>query len=590
MKKTLKILGLALAVLAGLLVVTALVVSFVFDPNQYKDDVIRLVKEKTGRDLKIEKKIGWSFFPRLGVEAGGLELANAPGFGKEPFAKIDAAGVRVEFLPLLRGRIAVDTVFLHGLHLNLAKNAAGKNNWEDLAAKETGAAKPEPEKKESGKPSRPPGMAEVPETQEQLSGLAGLSVGRLDIRRANINWHDAAAGSTLTVRNLELSTGKFVSGEPLDLRLGFELVRDKAAPIKAALQSRLTAAPDALQLAKLDLKVDDSRLTGSMEIHNFASPALRFDLALDKIDLDRYLAANKPASHPAAGGAKSAAAPVTAQPVELPLSTLRGLDVKGKFRIQEMKALGLRSKDAQVQLNAKHGLIVFGPNQAKLYGGGYRGETVLDVRGKTPQLKLDEKLEQVQIGPLLKDMQLFDHYTGTGNIGLKLTAQGFDANQIKKSLNGTAAIAFRDGKIEGLDLIQLIEQARALTDAARGRQVAVKPRESDTTLFKSLTANMRVVNGVAQNDDLVLDGPNLRATGRGTADLARETLDYRLKVTVAESTERRGTTVPVMVSGTFTKPAYNVDFGELLRQEAEKQIEKQLQKGLEQLLQPKKRK
>jgi AsmA protein len=99
-----------------------------------------------------------------------------------------------------------------------------------------------------------------------------------------------------------------------------------------------------------------------------------------------------------------------------------------------------------------------------------------------------------------------------------------------------------------------------------------------------------VVNGVAQNDDLVLDGANLRATGRGTADLARETLDYRLKATVAEGADRRGTTVPVIIAGTFTNPSYNVDFGELLKQEAGKQVEKQLQKSLEQLLQPKKKK
>jgi AsmA protein len=572
-KKTLKILGLTLAALFGLVIAAAIILPFVFDPNQYKDEVIRLVKDKTGRDLKIEKKIGWSFFPRLGVEAGGLELANAAGFGKEPFAKIDAAGVHVEFLPLFSGRIAVDTVFLHGLTLNLAKNAAGKNNWEDLAAKETASAKtvPEKEKKEPGKPS-----------------LEGLSVGRLDIRRANINWQDASAGSTLAVRNLELSTGRFVSGEPFDLRLGFELARDKAAPIKAALQSRLTASPDTLKLAKLDLKVDDSRLTGSMEIHNFASPAVRFELALDKIDLDRYLAADKPAGKPVAGAAKGA--PAAEQPVELPLSTLRSLDINGKFRIQEMKALGLRSKDAHIQLHAKNGLIAFGPNQAKLYGGSYRGETVVDVRGKTPQVKLDEKLEQVQVGPLLKDMNLFGRYTGTGNIGLKLTAQGFDANQIKKTLNGTAAIAFHDGKIEGMDLIKLIEQARALRDATRGKPVAVKAKEGDATVFKSLTANVRVVNGVAQNDDLVLDGANLRATGRGMADLTRETLDYRLKVTLAEGTDRRGTTVPVIIAGTFANPSYNVDFGELLKQEAEKQIEKKLQQGLEQFLQPKKRK
>jgi AsmA protein len=568
LKKTLKILGLTLIVLFGVLIAAAILLPFVFDPNQYKEEIIRLVKDKTGRDLKIEKKIGWSFFPRLGVEAGGLELSNAPGFGKEPFAKIDAAGVHVGFLPLLSGRIAVDTVFLHGLNLNLAKNAAGKNNWEDMAAKQAKPALAEPEKKDSGK-----------------TPLAGLSIGRLDIRRANLKWNDQAAGSRLAVSNLELSTGKFVSGEPLDLRLGFELARDKAAPIKTSLQSRLTASSDALKLAKLDLKIDDSRLTGSMEIQNFASPAVRFDLVLDKIDLDRYLDAEKPA----AGGKKNTSAPATAQPVELPLSSLRSLDVKGKFRIQEMKALGLHSKDAQIQLNAKNGLINLGPNQAKLYGGSYRGETTLDVRGKTPQLKMNEELKQIQIGPMLKDMQLFDNYTGTGNIGLKLTAQGFDANQIKKTLNGTAAIAFRDGSITGVDLIKLIEQARALRDATRGKPVTVKAKESDATVFKSLTANVRVVNGVAQNNDLVLDGPNLRATGRGTADLARETLDYRLNATVAEGTERRGTTVPVIISGTFTDPKYDIDYSALLKKEAKKQVEKNLQKGLDQLLKKKRK-
>lgn len=567
MKKTLKILGLTLAVLAGLLLGTVLVISFVFDPNQYRDEIIQLVKEKTGRDLKIGKKIGWSFFPSLGLEAGGLELSNAAGFGKEPFASIDSAGVRVEFMPLLRRQIAVDSVYLHGLTLNLAKNAAGRNNWQDIAARGVKTETPPPSTQ---------GSSKLP--------IEGISVGRLDVRRANINWRDDTAGSLLAVRNLELSTSKFVSGEPLDLRLGLELARDKSAPVKVALQSRLTIAPDTLKLSKVDLKLDDSRLTGALDIQNFASPALRFDLTLDKIDLDRYLAPDKNATKSAPTNTQATA------PTELPLSTLRSLDVKGSFRIQEFKALNLKSQDAHILLNAKNGLINLGPNQAKLYGGTYRGETVVDVRAKQPQLKMDEKLQQVQIGPLLKDMQLFDHFTGTGNISLKFTGQGFDAAQIKKSLNGNANLAFRDGKIEGVDLIKVIEQGRALYEASRGKPVAVKANQSDATVFKSLTGNVIVNNGIARNEDLVLDGANLRATGRGSADLVREQLDYRLKVTVAEGADRRGTTVPVLVSGSFANPSYNVDFGELLKQEAKKQIDKQLQKGLEDLLNPKKRK
>jgi AsmA protein len=570
-KKTLRILGLTLAIVVGLLITAAIALTFIFDPNQYKGQIIQRVKEKTGRELRIDKKIGWSFFPQLGVEAGGLELSNAPGFGKEPFAKIDTAGVRVAFLPLLSGKIDVNSVYLHGLALNLAKNTAGKTNWDDLAAagKET-KPKPEPVEKGAGK---------LP--------LESLSVGRLELRRANIRWRDETAGSTLAVQNLELTTGKFVAGEPMDLDLGFELARDKAAPVKLTLKSRVTAFSDALKLANVDLKVDDSRLTGGIDIRNFASPALRFDLTLDRIDLDRYLPATPEKPPSATGKSPSAAAE---KPVELPLATLRSLDVNGKLRIQDLKAFNLHSKDVQTQIAAKGGLITLGPNQAKLYDGSYRGQTVMDVRGKVPQYRMDESLEHVQIGPLLTDMQLFDHYTGTGNVALKVTAQGFEVHQIKQSLNGTANVAFRDGRIEGVDLVKLIDQARALYDAAKGKPVSVKTQASDSTVFKSLTASVKIASGIARNEDLNLDGTNLRATGRGSADLVRETLDYRLKVTVAGDATRPGTTVPVIIGGTFANPSYNVDFGELIKEEAQKQMEKQLQKGLEQLLQPKKRK
>ena len=220
--KILKITGIVLAALIGLLIAAAITLSIVFDPNQYKPEIIKLVKDQTGRDLKIEKKIGWSFFPRLGIEAGGVELSNAPGFGKEPFARIGAAGVHVAVLPLLTGRVEVSSLYLHGLDLNLAKDASGRSNWDDLAAKkDTKTPEPKPEKKADGK---------LP--------VEGLAIGKLDIQRATITWRDA--GNTLAVRNLSLTTSRFVAGEPMDLKLAFELNRAQSAPVKATLGARLT--------------------------------------------------------------------------------------------------------------------------------------------------------------------------------------------------------------------------------------------------------------------------------------------------------------------------------------------------------------
>ena len=561
MTKTLKILGITLAAIVGLLVAAAVTLALVFDPNQYKDDIIRLVKDNTGRDLTIGRKIGWSFFPRLGIEAGGLELSNAAGFGAQPFAKIDAAGVRVAVLPLLTGKIDIGVVYLHGVDLNLARNAAGRSNWDDMVA---------------ATPAEPKPAAPAP--SDTTLPIAGLSVGRLEVKRANLVWHDLQSGSRMAVRDLELATSAFAADKPMDLHLGFELARDKAAPIKVALASRLTASANALKLADVDLKLDDSRLRGGIEIRNFAQPALRFDLALDKIDIDRYLGAEPAAAGKAASGAGQPAAP--AEPVELPLSTLRSLDIQGKFAIGTLKAIGLHSKDVKVEIKAKGGLIALGPNSAALYGGRYRGTTSLDVRGKTPLIRLDEKLEQVQVGPLLKDMDLFDAYTGTGNIAIKASAQGFDAGEITRSLNGNASIAFRDGRIEGVDLNRMYKTIREKGDAL-DKLFRVVPQQGDFTKFGETTASFQIANGVATNRDLVIRAGELLVTGQGTANLVSEKLDYRIELASSEDAGKKCKTIPVRVEGPFTKLNYAPAVDEILKCQAQKAVEKQLEKSLE---------
>jgi AsmA protein len=569
MKKILKIVGIAVAAVIGLILIAAVVLLLVFDPNRYKPEIIQLVKDQTGRDLKIGKNIGWSFFPRLGIEAGGLELSNAPGFGKEPFARVDAAGAHIAVLPLISGRIEIGRVYLHGLELNLAKNQAGRSNWDDLvAAGETPApAKP-----------KTPSTGKLP--------IEGLAVGGLEIRRSGLVWRDLQSGSRMAVRNLELTTGRFVANRPMDLKLGFEFARDRAAPVKAALTSQLTASPDMLKLAKVDLKVDDSRLQGFIEVRNLASPALRFDLALDKIDLDRYLGGDKPAT-----AKSSAAGQPAAEPVEIPLSMLRSLDINGKFQVGALKAFDLHSTEAKIQVKAKNGLIELGPNSARLYQGSYRGETSMDARGRTLQYKINERLDQVQLGPLLKDLQLFDNYSGAANIGLQLTAQGFDAKQITRSLNGNAAVAIKDGRINGVDLGKFLTVLTSKADTL-AKLTQLVPEKGDHTIFGQMNATFQVRNGVASNSDLKLRAADFMATGRGTADLVNERMDYQLKLARFGDEGNKCKTLPVRIKGPFAKLGYTPELEDVLKCQAKKKVEKelgkQLEKGLQDLLKKRK--
>jgi AsmA protein len=556
LKKTLKILGLVVGGLLALFIVLAVALTLLFDPNDYKDSIIKAVKDQTGRELRIEGKLGWSFFPWVGIETGKLELSNAPGFGPEPFARLDGAGAKVKLLPLLRKQIVVDTVFLDGLKLNLAKNTVGKTNWDDLL---TPAGKDKPAEKPAEKPA--PG--------KETDIIGGISINKVDIRKADVTWKDQASNAQYAVRNLDLQTGKIVVGEPVDVHLAFDVESGKPPVSKHLdLKSRikLDLEKQSLDITNLALAFDESRLSGTLGIRNFDKPAYRVDLALDQIDLDRYM----PAPAPADSAKPAATAP--AEPVEIPLSLLRSLDVQGKLGIQKLKAMNLRSTDVTIQVSAKSGLITLGPNQAKLYNGKYAGRTALDVRGKTPLLKLEEQLSGVEIGPFLDDAKLFPYFSGTGDVHLQLTASGLDAAQIKRSLNGTTKIALKDGTISGIDMLKKVDEARELYDKARGKPVTSKRQKGEKTVFSTLSASVQVDNGVGHNSDFLLQSDLMRANGKGSADLVREIFDYRLEVMRTKDEGKKCASIPMQVAGPFSDPSFAIDLGEIVKCQAQKEV------------------
>ena len=88
MSRILKIALIVLGAVVALIVAAAIALPLFFDPNDYKDELAAAVQEKTGRELSIPGDIELSVFPWLGAKLGQTSLANAEGFGDQPFAEI----------------------------------------------------------------------------------------------------------------------------------------------------------------------------------------------------------------------------------------------------------------------------------------------------------------------------------------------------------------------------------------------------------------------------------------------------------------------------------------------------------------------
>ena len=218
MKKFLKRLGISLGVILVLFIIALIVIPFVFDPNDYKDEIQGLAKTHTGRDLKLAGNIELSLFPWVGVQLGETQLSNAAGFGDKPFAAIKSVDVRVKLMPLLDKKIELGKVVLHGLDLNLQRDKKCVSNWDDLAKQKTTAAPAATETPTAPTDSTTPPPPGGP--------LAGLSLGGVEITNANIAWDDQCTNQSYHLQDVHLEVGALSFTEAMPISLSARLDSD----------------------------------------------------------------------------------------------------------------------------------------------------------------------------------------------------------------------------------------------------------------------------------------------------------------------------------------------------------------------------
>ncbi len=192
-----------IAGLAALFAIAAVAFLFLFDPNDFREDISGAVQEATGRELVIEGDVSLQVIPWLAVEVGRARLGNAPGFGDEPFAEFERAQLSVRLWPLvLRKEIQVGTAGIDGLRLNLIVDKQGRGNWDDLVAEEGGESQEGGESRDGG-----------------ASASGALDISGIDINDAAIRYVNSENGDTYSLDDVNLKVGRIsAQREPVPAR------------------------------------------------------------------------------------------------------------------------------------------------------------------------------------------------------------------------------------------------------------------------------------------------------------------------------------------------------------------------------------
>ncbi|MGF6459955.1 AsmA family protein [Pseudomonas frederiksbergensis] len=198
-----KILGLVLLGLLLIIVALGFALTHLFDPNDYKDEIRQIARDKAHIELTLNGDIGWSLFPWLGLE---LHEASVATLAKptEPFADLQMLGLSVRVIPLLRREVQMSDVRVEGLNLRLNRDKDGHGNWEDIgkapapATPSTSATPPAA----TGEPA-PATTAQAEKPAQPIR----LDIDSLTVNNARVEYSDERTGKQFSAESIQLSTG-----------------------------------------------------------------------------------------------------------------------------------------------------------------------------------------------------------------------------------------------------------------------------------------------------------------------------------------------------------------------------------------------
>ena len=372
--------------------------------------------------------------------------------------------------------------------------------------------------------------------------------------------------------------------EPLGVAL--PTTRDARALSALSISSDYRLTPTQLRLTRLELTLDDTHVRGAAAIEDLRTLELSYDLQVDAIDVDRYLA---PQAAPQRG--QQPAAPVGAAqepPISLPAAALRKLDLHGGLHIGHATVAGVAVSAVSLPLAAKDGRVHLGPTQARVFGGAYNGDIVLNVAPAQAQLSLNEHVRDVDASELLKSALETTRLSGRGDANMVVTGGGNTDADILRSLAGKIDVNVREGAINGIDLWYELRRARALL-----RQEAIPPRTGpERTPFNTFSGSGNLIRGVLRNDDLSIETDYLKAHGKGTLDLGTKAVDYRIVASVynlppqgagSEMKDVKAADLPLLITGNLASLKVRPDLEGLAKAQVRQEVQRKVQEKSDEL-------
>ncbi|NUL38613.1 outer membrane assembly protein AsmA [Kosakonia sacchari] len=593
MRRVLTTLMILLVVLvAGLSALVLLV-----NPNDFRAYMVRQVEARSGYQLQLDGPLRWHVWPQLSILSGRMTLT-APG-AQMPVVAADNMRLDVNLWPLLSHQLHVKQVMLKGAVIQLTpQSAAAPQKGAPVAPRENNLPQVEGDRGWSWDIASLQVADSVlvfqHDDDEQLTvrdirlqmEQDSLHQAKLDFAgRINRNQRDLTLSFSAQVDARDYPHNLTAAVDNLKWQLQGGDVPTQGIEGEGRLQAQWQRAQQRLTLNDLSLRANDTALTGNGSVTFGNLPVWALDLQFDSLNLDNLLPPEQTADNSGSPQQQGQTQnrlprPVISTSLDTPeYNGLRSFTAQIGISAKSVRWRGMQFGDVVGQFNNNAGLLSIPTLQGKMGNGQISLPGELDVRSEGSRATFQPKLDNVEIGTILKAFNYPIALTGSLSMAGDFSGPNIDAEDFRRHWQGEAHVDLKNSRMEGLNFQQLVQQA-----VARSSDVQAQENYDNATRLDSFTSNVSLDNGQMKFSDMQGSSALLSLTGGGEMDLLKEQADTRFEVRVMEGWKGqselidflKNTPVPLRVYGKWQALNYSLQVDQLLRKHLQDEAKRRL--------------
>jgi AsmA protein len=521
-------------------------------PEAVRDAVKAEIRAVTGLDPVLRGATSVSLFPTGTVSFADVSLGDDR--SGSPALTAENVVARLRFFPFLIGRIEIADISLVHPTITIIFNTDRSSNWSGHIDTLATSLMPRRGRTASFSEIRIEGGTiilrdEAYRLVETLAdvdfALAWPSISRSFAGTGRFSWHDEPIDATLSFADFaaalqgDRSGLKLrLTGAPLNVAFDGYMSYRPTLKMEGALAADAASLRDMLRWAgqqpppgggfgRFALKAQANIVGTTLGLSgvnveldgNVGEGVLTFDgrrtlqgtLAAETLDLTPYISAVRLlTSHERGWDSKPIA-----------LDGFDNIDLDLRLSAARVNVASANLGRTAVATHLRDGNLTVAVGESQAFGGVVKGTFGLAKSPAGADFKAQLQFANVDLEQCLGDMFGIRRLEGKGNFAFAIDSSGTSVYALTKGLNGTSTLSSRKGAIAGFNVEQLLRriERRPLSGGGEFR--------TGKTPYETLTVNLSIVQGVANVEEVRMDGANVNLMVTGSASIPARELDLK---------------------------------------------------------------